>query len=400
MPSINSRFQEKNCAITGIGQSPVGRKLNRTALDLTVEASLAAIADAGLNPSDIDGISTWPGQKDPPPPGMSPIGVFELKEALRLQLNWFSGGIETPGQFGCIINACAAIACGLANHVLCFRSLTESSSQTAAARAGVAGSDNERVKGTLQWSVPFKSYSAAVWTAPYAQLHFHKYGTTREQLGWIAVNQRRNAALNPKAVFRDPITIDDYLNSRMISSPLCLLDCDIPVDASTVVIVSRLDAARDLRKKPIRIEAIGSAHKGRLSWDQHDDLTTQQGPRDSARMMWERTDLKPSDVDVAELYDGFSFICLNWLEELGFCGIGEAGPFIEGGQRIALEGELPLNTHGGQLSAGRTHGFGFLHEACSQLWGEAGERQVKDAEVAVAAAGGGIFGGSLLLARE
>jgi len=127
--------------------------------------------------------------------------------------------------------------------------------------------------------------------------------------------------------------------------------------------------------------------------------------RDAAAMMWERTDLGPADVDVAELYDGFSFITLAWLEALGFCGKGDGGPFVEGGSRIALDGELPVNTHGGQLSAGRLHGFGFLHEACVQLWGEGGERQVvrpggRRPEVAVAAAGGGPLATSLLLSRR
>jgi acetyl-CoA acetyltransferase len=122
--------------------------------------------------------------------------------------------------------------------------------------------------------------------------------------------------------------------------------------------------------------------------------------RDASAMLWQRTDLKPSDVDVAELYDGFSFITLAWLEALGFCGKGEGGPFIDGGTRIALGGELPLNTHGGQLSAGRLHGYGFLHEACLQLWGRGDERQVPgDPEVAVVGAGGGPLGGCLLLTR-
>ena len=147
----------------------------------------------------------------------------------------------------------------------------------------------------------------------------------------------------------------------------------------------------------MRVESVGTAIRGRPSWDQWDDLTT-MALRDAASMMWERTDLTPSDVDVAELYDGFSFITLCWLEALGFCGKGEGGPFIEGGKQIALDGEIPLNTQGGQLSAGRLHGYGFLHEACTQLWGEAGDRQVPgNPEVAVAAAGGGPLGASLLL---
>ena len=147
------------------------------------------------------------------------------------------------------------------------------------------------------------------------------------------------------------------------------------------------------------MEAVGTAIRGRPSWDQWDDMTT-MALRDAAAMLWKRTDLKPGDVDTAQLYDGFSFICLAWLEALGFCGKGEGGPFVEGGRRIAREGEIPLNTHGGQLSAGRLHGYGFLHEACVQLRGAGGARQVPgEPEVAVAAAGGGPLAGCLLLTR-
>ena len=193
--------------------------------------------------------------------------------------------------------------------------------------------------------------------------------------------------------------MDDYLGARMISTPFCLYDCDVPVDGATAVIVSHVDAAKDCRRPPIRVEAVGSAHHGRPSWYLFDDLTT-MSMRDAANMLWSRTDLKPGDVDLAELYDGFSFLSMAWLEALGFCKKGESGPFIEGGGRIARDGELPLNTHGGQLSAGRLHGYGFVHEACVQLWGEAGERQVAGCpEVALASAGGGAQGACLLLTR-
>ena len=148
------------------------------------------------------------------------------------------------------------------------------------------------------------------------------------------------------------------------------------------------------------MEAVGTALYGRPSWDQFDDLTT-MACRDAAAQMWTRTDIKPSDVNLAEMYDGFSFITMSWLEAMRFCGRGESGPYVEGGQRIARDGELALNTHGGQLSAGRLHGYGFLHEACVQLWGEAGERQVPgDPEVGVAAAGGGPLAGCLLLTNR
>ncbi len=197
------------------------------------------------------------------------------------------------------------------------------------------------------------------------------------------------------------MSMDDYLAARMISTPLCLFDCDVPCDGGTAVIVSRADTAPDLRKPPIQVEAVGTAIHGRPSWDQWDDLAT-MACRDAGEMLWKRTDLKPSDVQLAEMYDGFSFITLAWLEAMGFCGKGESGAFIEGGANIALDGGvLPLNTNGGQLSSGRLHGFGFIHEACVQLWGEAGARQVPgDPEVGVACAGGGPLGGALLLTHH
>ena len=184
----------------------------------------------------------------------------------------------------------------------------------------------------------------------YAQRYFHEFGTTREQLAQIALNARKNAQLNPDAVYRNALSMDDYLQARMISSPLCLYDCDVPVDASTVVIVSSADAAAESSKQAITIESIGCAVHDRYSWDQFPDLTTMIA-RDAASMMWSRTDLKPADVDMAQLYDGFSIITLMWLEAMGFCGKGEAGAFVDGGQRISLGGDLPLNTGGGQLSA-------------------------------------------------
>ena len=391
---------EDRAAITGIGQSDVGRRLGRDPLALTVDACLAAIEDAGLQREDIDGLSTYPGMMaGAGNPGFSGAGITEVHDMLRLDLNWFAGGPEAPGQLGSVIDACAAVATGLARHVLCFRTVWESTAQGSGGRAGMGGGGKFRASGMTQWTLPFGAASAACWIAMFAQRHFHEFGTTREQLAQIALNARKNAGLNPKAIYRDPMSLDDYLSARMISEPFCLYDCDIPCDGATAVIVSHIDAARDLRKPALQVQSVGTALHGRPSWDQFDDLTT-MATRDVGKMLWERTDLKPSDVDVAECYDGFSFITMAWLEALGFCGKGESGPFIEGGARIALDGEIPLNTHGGQLSAGRLHGYGFLHEACVQLWGEGGERQVPGSpEVGIAAAGGGPLGGCLMITR-
>ena len=404
---------ERGAVISGVGQSQVGRRIYREALDLTLEAALDAIEHAGLDRSDIDGLATYPGNMSTPP-GFSGVGITEVHDALRLELNWFSGGLELPGQLGSVANAIAAVATGLCNHVLCFRTVWEASAQGDADRASVTmggggGGGSYRATSFMQWTLPFGAPSAANWIGMMANLHFHEYGTTREQLAWIALNARRNAEINPKAIYRTPMSLEDYLDVRMISEPLCLYDCDVPADGSTAVIVSRADAAPDLRRTPVQVEAVGTALRGRPSWDQFDDLTT-MALRDASAMMWERTDLRPDDVHVAELYDGFSFITLAWLEALGFCAQGEGGPYVDGGARIAREaagvaGSVALNTHGGQLSAGRLHGYGFLHEACLQLWGEAGERQCTLPagglpEVGIAAAGGGPLAASLLLTRR
>lgn len=377
--------------ISGIGQSEVGRVLGKTGMALTVEAVKDALYDSGLTIADIDGVACWPSAKLGS--GFAPVGAEQVIDAMGINVNWYCGGIEGPGQLASIINAYAAVSAGLARHVICFRTLIESTTRK-------QQEPIQPPQDYTQWLLPYHAYSVASWIAMYAQRHFHEYGTTREQMAQIALSCRRYAQLNPKAVYRDPLSLEDYLGSRMISSPLCLFDCDVPVDASTVVIVSASDAAQDLRKAPIRIESLGSAVKDRLSWDQFPDMTTMPA-RDAAKMMWSRTDFKPSDVDIAQLYDGFSILTLIWLEAMGFCEKGEVGAFVGDGSRFALDGELPLNTNGGQLSAGRTHGFGYVYEACKQLRGEAGERQVhNNPALAAVGVGGGTFGGCLLLNRD
>src|SRR5205823_15026361 len=176
-----------------------------------------------------------------------------------------------------------AVAAGYARHVLCFRVVTEGSAQGTQGRASVVGprSADQRVSGFAQWQMPYGAPSAANWIALNAQRHFHEYGTTREQLAWIAINGRKNAALNPKSIYRDPMSMDDYLSARLISTPLCLYDCDVPCDGATAFVVSAADTVADLRKPPIAVDAIGSALWGRNSWDQFEEMTT-MAVRDAA----------------------------------------------------------------------------------------------------------------------
>jgi len=393
---------EHRVVISGIGTSEIGRRLDRSELALTVDACLAAVADAGLSTSDIDGLISWPGDVvytgglTAASPGFCGPSVPLVKDTLRLRLTWHSAGPEGPAMLGSVVSACLAVASGLCRHVLVYRTLSEGSAQRGGGRKGLTHADPRGATGYLQWMLPYGGYSGANWMAPYAQRHFHEYGTTREQLAWVALNARRNAARNPAAVYRDPLTLDDYLGARMVTTPLCLYDCDVPVDVSTAVVVSTADYAPDMPAPPVRFESVGTALNGRASWDQWEDMTT-MGAHDAGAHLWSRTDLRPSDVDVGAVYDGFSILTLLWLEGLGFCAPGESGAFVEGGTRIALDGQLPLATGGGQLSAGRLHSFGHLTEAVHQLRGTAGERQVPGAEVAVVSSGAGPLASALLL---
>jgi acetyl-CoA acetyltransferase len=292
-----------------------------------------------------------------------------------------------------------AVAAGLCRHVLCFRTVWEATN-TARVRAGSGGSGGGgRASGILEWRAPFGAMSASNWIGVNATNYFWRYGGDRAStLAPIALTARANAAHNPDAIYRDPLSLDDYLAARMVSTPFGLYDCDVPCDGAIAVIVSALDAADDGPRRPVLVEAVGTQILDRISWDQ-DTLTHEPQVLGPAAHLWTRTSLRPDDVHVAELYDGFSFNAVSWLEALGFCGLGEAADYLNGGRTIALDGDLPLNTHGGQLSAGRTHGFGFLQEAIVQLRGDGGARQVADARVAVVATGGGTPGGAMLLRR-
>jgi acetyl-CoA acetyltransferase/uncharacterized OB-fold protein len=393
-PASRERFEHR-AVLSGAGRSVVGRRLMVDPLSLTVDACLAAVADAGLTLDDIDGLSTYPGAAGV---GMSEGGVAAVEEALRLRPTWINGGGDLPGPGGAVIAAMLAVAAGLCRHVLCFRTVWEST--FAALRLGPGasgGGGGGRVSGPMQeWRLPFGALSAANWIGMNANHYLHRYGAPREMLGWIALNGRANAARNPAAIYRDPMTMDDYLSARPISSPFGLYDCDVPCDASIAVVVSDVSVAADLPRPAVRVAAVGTQITERISWDQG-TITHEPQVLGQAAHLWTRTDLRPADVDLALVYDGFTFNAISWLEALGFCGIGEAKDWLDEGRRIAHDGDLPVNPHGGQLSEGRTHGFGFLYEAVVQLRHEAGERQVEGARTAVVTTGGGTPSGVLLL---
>jgi acetyl-CoA acetyltransferase len=372
--------------ISGTGISEISRRTGIAAVELTVQAARAAIADAGLLPADIDGIIT--------------LGDTPAAETAAVL------GIASPGDFGPsfgryglltpVAAARDAVAAGRARHILVYRTVQMMGGTIDTAPSPKARKATANVGGEIPYLLAAHAYSASNWLAMHCRRHIDRYGTTKEQLGWIAINARRNAADNPLAVFREPITMAQYLDARPISSPFGLLDCDVPVEGSIAVVVSAAAHRADAPNGAVTIEAVGGA-SGTGGWTNRPDYPN-MAATDAAADMWAQTVLKPADIDMAELYDGFSFLTLAWLEALGFCGEGEGGPYVQGATRIAADGELPLNTYGGQLSAGRMHGYWVLHEACQQLRGVAGPTALpKRPETAVVSAGGGPIAGCMVL---
>lgn len=385
----------RDVIISGIGQSDIGRRLGRDPLQLTVDACLAAVEDAGLTLADIDGLTTYPGASMAGK-GFSGAGLREIHDALGIRPNWVAGGVEYPGQLGAVVDAMLAVAGGMANHVLCWRSIWEGTAQGADRRRGYGVAAGSRATGQLGWQLPYGA-AAANLAALQIRSRMHRFGLTREQLGQVAIVQRAHAKLNPKAVYRDQIDLNTYLDARMVSDPLCMYDCDIACDGATAFVVSRAEHASVLDHPGVVVEALDCAHHDRFLFEGGQDI----GRLNSRwSTIWDRTDFTPSDVDYASLYDGFSVFVLCFLEDFGFCEYGESGEWIADPTRFSLGGELPINTGGGQLSGGRLHGFGHLHEACIQVRGDGGARQVADADLAACGVGGANSGTTMMLLRR
>ncbi|WP_343708373.1 thiolase family protein [Mycobacterium sp.] len=392
---------EKDSIVSGLGISRIGRRTGIPGPELTLEAVRAAIADAGLRADDIDGIATL---------GDTPPGVVNAE--LGIEAADCGSGFGTGGLLSPVMSACRAVAGRRARHVVVYRTVQmlggtvpvqpQSDDAPAPPLARMFDAPDGAPRPAIgpmddvNELIAAHAYSAANWLALNCRRHMELYGTTKEQLGWVALNGRRNAARNSLAVYREPMTMADYLGARPVSTPFGLLDCDVPIDGSVAVVVSNAEYARDCPHRAVSVEALGGSD-GAGGWFHRDDYP-KMAMSDAAAQMWSRTDLTPADLDVAQVYDGFTFLTLAWLEALGICGDGEAGPFVDGGTRIARDGALPLNTYGGQLSAGRMHGYWALHEGCLQLRGEAGERQVAPRpEVGVISVGGGPVAGCMLL---
>jgi len=369
------------CSIVGIGESAVGKVPDRSALQLQADATTAALMDAGLTIADIDGLITTPVRVEA---WNMPCGVVASYLGIRPS---YLLTVDLAGASGAamIHHAAMAIAAGQCTTVLCVagQNLLSNRSRSHAVKAMA-----ESGAAHPQFEVPYGPLVASNY-ALIARRHMHEYGTTEAQMAEVAVTMRKHASLNPNAHKRDLISVSDVLKSPMITSPLKILDCALVSDGAAAAIVTSAERARDLRQKPACL--LGQGYGLRHSYIGETLNVTSSGAVDSGRKAFAMAGLKHSDIDVAELYDCFTITVIIELEDLGFCKKGEGGAFVQGG-RIGLDGELPVTTHGGLLSAGHCGvGGGFFHvlEAVRQIRGSAGARQIENAETVLVHGNGG-----------
>jgi acetyl-CoA acetyltransferase len=375
-------------AIVGVAESDLGRTPDKTVLQLQHQAAGAALADAGLRFEDVDalfGAGNW---------AWSPN--LMLAEYLGIRPKYTDstniGGSSFEAHLG---HAVAGIEAGLFEVALITYGSTQRS-EGSRARRGFTFKLTEQFEPVFGLPTPVGAYALA------AMRHMYEYGTTSEQLAEVAVATRKWASMNEKAMMRDPISIEDVLQSRWVAEPLHLLDCCLVTDGGGAVVVTTAERARDARKAPVWVLGHGEAHTHN-SISSMPDLATHQAAMSSGRDAFEMAGLTPADVDVAEIYDSFTITVVMTLEALGFCGPGEGGSFVSG-QRTAPGGPFPMNTNGGGLSYCHPgmYGIFLLIEAARQLRGECGPRQVDGARIALAHGTGGVLssGATVILGKD
>jgi acetyl-CoA acetyltransferase len=382
---------DAHIAVAGIGRSDFSVRSGRSTLTLTVQAARAALDDAGLTTADIDGIGTF-GLNDTPMAVTvaDALGVDDLPWAVDL----YGGGNNVVGLIGL---AAAAIRSGSASTVLVYRSLNGRSAQ----RLGDAAEAIANTSPEAQFNAPQGYVVPPQFMAMWARRHQHQYGSTCADLGRIAMTQRAHAAANPHAIARTPFTLDDYLDSRWINEPLRVFDCAFEVDGAVALLVTTLERARDLAAPPVRIGPMVSSHGHGGSWDQWPDPTEMFSHRVAPRLMkLAKAEISGiQDIDVACIYDCFSYTVMAVMEDFEFAEKGGIGDYFASG-RASYGGDVVVNPHGGLLSEGYIHGLNTHYEAVLQLREQAGPRQVPDAEVALVTAGAGPFGGAAIYTRD
>ncbi|MCB0994442.1 MAG: thiolase family protein [Acidimicrobiales bacterium] len=380
------------CVIAGVGNTAYTRGTERTTLDLHLEASLKALADAGLTTDDVDAVYPSAVAGRHAEEFVMNLGLRNLRYATTVHL----GGASLIAS---VLNACMAITSGIATCALI--------------PAGRRGYSGERVStgqivpegvmdSTTEFERPLGNLVAVQWFAQAAMRHMYEYGTTSEQLGHVAVNSRANANMNPNALMHGrPMTLDDHQISRMISSPLRLLDCSLESDGAGALVVTSAERAQDLDTVPVRIAGVAEAHSyPSTSLSQKPTIAQVPSLTEASARAFEMAGITVRDLDCLQIHEGFTWYVLAALEAIGVVAPGEGGPFVEEGH-IALGGTLPVNTHGGSLSEGHVSGINHVIEGVRQLRGDVEpERQVADCEHVGVIVEGNFFEGSALVLRK
>lgn len=375
------------CAIVGIGETEYSKRSPSSTVALNLEAALGAIEDAGLRPQEIDGVVPYPGTITAEDLATN-LGMPDLRFSALTPL----GG---AGPVAGVQAAAAAVASGVATHVLVMAGRKASSQE----RVGQRVFTFPQMRLMAEFEAPYGNVVPALWYAHMARRHMHEYGTTVEQLGWVAVTMREHARLNPRAMKKEPITLAAHRASRMIADPFRLLDCSLESDGAAAVVVTSAERARDLRRRPVLVAGVAEGHPDSPMTITQRPVMTELGVKRAAPRAFAMAGIGPEDVDVAEIYDCFTWVVICQLEDLGFCKKGEGGPFVEGG-RIGLGGALPVNTHGGLLSQAHIVGMNHVVEAVRQLRGDAGPAQVTGARTALVTGYGDFGDGSVLILRR
>ena len=377
-------------AIVGVGATPYSKDSGVSTLTLALRAITAAIADAGLALTDVDGVACHRvGDSAPASIVAESLGVPDL----HFFSDQFGGGSTSHAVVGA---AATAVVTGQAECVVCWRAVNARSEFR---MGGTGRPPPDQLE--FQYQVPYGYATPPQQFAMVAREYMNTYGATADDFGAVAIAQRWYAQRNERALMRAPLTMEDYLASRWIVEPLRLYDCCLETDAAVAVVVTTTERARHLVHRPVTVTAAGWGSGHTLFSNRRPDLGT-SGSAAASRRLWSQAGLGPADVDVAELYDAFTPLVLIGLEDYGFCAKGEAGAFVRSGG-TGVAGALPVNTHGGHLSEGYVHGLNHLAEAVHQLRGDCGERQVAGAEVALSTGQGGYVMGAtsaLVLKRD
>jgi len=397
---MEARALQNKSAIVGIGSTEFSLNSGRSEFQLALEASVAACEDAGISPHEIDCITV-------PAYQTTTVDEARMINGLGIKNLTYLGSLGHGGGSACGVvgHAALAVSTGMARYALCFRALNSRSEF----RYGQYDKKRARkdldtpVPGFTSFLAPYGFFTPAHYSALWARRHMYEYGTTYEHFGAISVAARKHAALNPEARFyKQPITMDDYLNSRMVVDPIRLFDCCLETDGACAIIVTSAERARDLRQRPSYVRAMAQGTGGPnlypITAYNRERLTGMEETIQMANFLFEMADLRREDIDVAELYDHFGPLVLLSIEDLGFCKPGEGGPFVEEG-RVELGGQLPINTHGGLVGEAYIHGFNHITEAVRQTRGTS-TAQVEDAEHVLVTSADGVPTSGLILSRS